>query len=364
MGTIITRKRIKGAPSYMARVTIKRSGKIVHQEHKTFDRRAAAASWITRREAELAAPGALDRAKVSAEKVTLGDAIDKYTSTIQKKMGRTKTQVLRTLKTYEIAKKQCNQIGSQDLVDLAQALTETGIQPSTVGTYLTHLSPIFTLARPAWHYPLDARALEDAFVVCRNLGLTGKGKERDRRPTLKELDQIMTHFYQRSVRFYAASPMHKIIAFAIFSTRRQEEITRITWTDYQPEHARVLVRDMKDPRNKTGNNIWCDLPEPAMQIIEAMPRTSEQIFPYTETAISAAFTRVCKSLQIQDLHFHDLRHDGISRLFELGFTIPKAASVSGHRSWASLKRYTHIRQSGDKYENWKWMDIVTASSSA
>ena len=44
-----------------------------------------------------------------------------------------------------------------------------------------------------------------------------------------------------------------------------------------------------------------------------------------------------------------LRHDGISRLFELGWSIPHVAAVSGRRSWSSLKRYTHIRQRGDKY---------------
>ena len=54
------------------------------------------------------------------------------------------------------------------------------------------------------------------------------------------------------------------------------------------------------------------------------------------------------------LNFHDLRHDGISRLFEMGWTIPHVASVSGHRSWQSLKRYTHIRQNGDKYAGWGW----------
>jgi CheY-like chemotaxis protein len=39
------------------------------------------------------------------------------------------------------------------------------------------------------------------------------------------------------------------------------------------------------------------------------------------------------------LHSHDLRHDGVSRLFEMGSTISQAASVSGQRSWSSLKRY-------------------------
>jgi hypothetical protein len=57
------------------------------------------------------------------------------------------------------------------------------------------------------------------------------------------------------------------------------------------------------------------------------------------------------------LHFHDLRHDGVSRLFEMGSTISQAANVSGQRSWSSLKRYDHPRQTGDKYagrRGWKW----------
>src|SRR5215831_10607941 len=64
------------------------------------------------------------------------------------------------------------------------------------------------------------------------------------------------------------------------------------------------------------------------------------------------------ALGIDDLRFHDLRHEGISRLFEMGKTIPQAAAVSGHRSWTSLKRYTHIRQTGDKYKGWKWLPIL------
>ena len=61
---------------------------------------------------------------------------------------------------------------------------------------------------------------------------------------------------------------------------------------------------------------------------------------------------------------HDLRHDGVSRLFEMGLSIPRAASVSGHRSWQSLKRYTHIRQAGDKYENWQWLERICPAEPA
>jgi hypothetical protein len=35
--------------------------------------------------------------------------------------------------------------------------------------------------------------------------------------------------------------------------------------------------------------------------------------------------------------------------------------VSGHRAWSSLKRYTHLRQTGDKYADWKWLSVVTSA---
>ena len=116
---------------------------------------------------------------------------------------------------------------------------------------------------------------------------------------------------------------------------------------------------MKHPGDKQGNDVFCDLPPEATLVIESMPRVAKEIFPYSVDAIGAAFTRACKLLGIDDLHFHDLRHDGISRLFEMGKTIPQAASVSGHRSWSSLKRYSHLRQTGDKFANWKWLPLVT-----
>ena len=111
---------------------------------------------------------------------------------------------------------------------------------------------------------------------------------------------------------------------------------------------------MKHPGDKQGNDVFCDLPPEATAIIETMPRRAKEIFPYSVDAMVLRLP-ACKLLGIDDLHFHDLRHDGISRLFEMGKTIPQAASVSGHRSWSSLKRYSHLRQTGDKYAGWKWL---------
>jgi integrase len=354
MGTIFARKRKDGTTGYTAQIALKRGGRRVHTEAQTFDREAIARAWMKKREADLAAPGGIEKAK--SGRATLGDAIDKYIQTDGGMMGRTKTQVLRAIRADLLADKQCSAITSSDIIDYARELGEK-VQPQTVQNYLAHLAAVFTLARPAWGIDLDPQAMRDAFIVAKRMRLTSKSRERDRRPSLDELDRILAHVSDR--RSNATVPMVRIIPFALFSTRRQDEICRITWADYDGSNGRVLVRDMKSPGEKRGNHVWCDLPAEAVKILEAMPKTDEQIFPFKRTAISAAFTRTCAILGIADLHFHDLRHEGISRLFEMGWDIPHVSLVSGHRSWVALKRYTHIRQHGDKYAGWYWLDTVT-----
>jgi integrase len=235
------------------------------------------------------------------------------------------------------------------------------VTPQTVGNYLSHLAAVFAVTKPAWSYPLDQTAIKDAFIVAKRLGISSKSRERDRRPTLEELDKIMEYFGERLARRPSSIPMQKIIGFAIFSTRRLEEITRILWKDLDMEGGRILVRGMKNPGEKIGNDVWCDLPSEALQIIGSMPKESDEIFPYSGDTIGTNFTRSCQFLEIVDLHFHDLRHDGVSG-YSKSAEISASRAESGHRSWSSLKRYTHLRQTGDKYARWKWLPIVNGPS--
>lgn len=173
----------------------------------------------------------------------------------------------------------------------------------------------------------------------------------------------MTHFGNVRAHRPRSLPMQAVIAFALFSTRRQEEIVRIAWSDLDEDGSRVLVRDLKHPGDKMGNDVWCKLPPEALAIVQVQPRGDSRIWPYSTDAISAVFTRACKLLGIEGLTFHDLRHEGVTRLFEMGRTPLLAASVSGHRSWQSLQRYTHIRQAGDRYAGWRWLPVVSGSAS-
>ena len=56
-----------------------------------------------------------------------------------------------------------------------------------------------------------------------------------------------------------------------------------------------------------------------------------------------AWDRLCRRASIEDLHFHDLRHEAISRYFERGLSVPEVALISGHRDYRMLFRYTHLR---------------------
>lgn len=357
MGSILERKRKDGTVAYMAQIMIMRDRKIVFRENRTFERRPAATAWLKKREAELAQPGALASAKAAKRTATLADAIDKYIKESTRQIGRTKAQVLASIKNFDIADVPCPEIGSQQITAFATELRKTR-SPATVSNYLSHLSAVFRIARPAWGFELNYDAVRDAFIVGKALGLTGRALSRERRPTIDEMEKLMAHFVERHARRPASNPMHKVTAFAMFSTRRLEEITRIQWTDLDEEGSRVLVRDMKNPGEKIGNNVWCDLPAPALRIVQSMKRTEDRIFPYSTDAIGAAFTRAVALLGIEDLHFHDLRHEGVSRLFEMGLNVPHVAAVSGHRSWNSLRRYTHLRQVGDKWARWEWLERI------
>jgi hypothetical protein len=54
------------------------------------------------------------------------------------------------------------------------------------------------------------------------------------------------------------------------------------------------------------------------------------VFPLTANAVRLGWVRLCKRAGISDLHFHDLRHEAISRFFEAGLSTAEVALISGH----------------------------------
>ena len=114
----------------------------------------------------------------------MSDAIDRYVRESNEQIDQTRTQVLKNIKTFDVADKHFDAITGADITDLAQEKLNSGGQPQTVANYVSHLGAVFSIARPTWDFPLSARTVEDARKVSVKLGITGRGRERDRQRRL------------------------------------------------------------------------------------------------------------------------------------------------------------------------------------
>jgi integrase len=111
-----------------------------------------------------------------------------------------------------------------------------------------------------------------------------------------------------------------------------------------------LIRDRKEAREKKGDDQR--IPLLAVSGYDAMASIEEQRsirgneddgpFVHNHRPAGTAFRRARQGLGIEDLHFHDLRHEGKSRLSEAGCEIQQVALVIGHKDWKMLRRHTHL----------------------
>lgn len=342
MGTITARKRADGV-RYTAQIRMRRDGAIIHTESETFSKRALAQEWLRRREAEL------DKQKARGIKFgksqTLGDLIDWYIEEVGKltKWGRSKGMDLRRIRGYEIAKKRSDRLVAADYIKHAEWRRASGTGPATIANDLIWIRQVLKSARPALGLPINLQELDDAAQALRDRKLIAKSKRRERRLMPDEERRLLEYFERRDRR--AEIPMVAIMRFALLSARREDEMTRLEWADLSETAETCWLRDAKHPRDKDGNHKEFRLLAEASAIISAQPKVDGEprIFPYNPKSIGAAFTRATRVLEIDDLRFHDLRHESTSRLFERGYSIQEVAQFTLHDSWATLQRYTHLK---------------------
>lgn len=220
-----------------------------------------------------------------------------------------------------------------DLTGWALARRDEGAGPYTINCDLSKLGTVFRYAGDGLPDTIGAARPKLSY-----LGLIGGGGLRERRPTDDELQRIYDWLEKNKGRKY-----RDFVEFSVLTAMRRGEVSRITWADLDFEKKMVLVRDRKDPRQKIGNDQWVPLLGASWDLVQAQPKDDARIFPIHHQTMTGAFTLCCKELGIPDLHLHDMRHEGISAMFESGYAIQQVAVVSGHRSWNHLKRYTQIK---------------------
>ena len=328
------------------RVQVRRKGKYVSE---TFLRRDDARRWALDAERQVDRGEAPTGSRTSRLR-TFGDLVDLHIDdmvAVGKAPRRSKIATLAMLK-QRLGKCNMAALDREKLIRFGRDRSEEGAGPVTIGIDVGAIKLILSHAAAVHGLLVQVEPVDLARIALKRLGLIGKGQERDRRPTQDELDRLIAYFDANPRQI---APIGRIIRFAISTAMRQEEICNARWSDVESRARMLLIRDRKDPRNKSGNNqripLFAATGYDAWAIVEEQrtckSNEDDRIFSFNGRSVGTAFRRGCSKLNIEDLHFHDLRHEGTSRLFEAGFTIEQVALVTGHKDWKMLKRYTHLK---------------------
>ena len=139
-----------------------------------------------------------------------------------------------------------------------------------------------------------------------------------------------------------AGMLAPVVRFAIETGMRMGEILSLTWRNVDLAHRIATL-----PDTKTGDARQVPLSTAAIAAISSLPRhfSDGRVFWTWQRGDSRenAWRRAVKLAGLEDLRFHDLRHEAVSRFFELGLNPMEVASISGHKTLQMLKRYTHLR---------------------
>lgn len=316
---------------------------------ETFRRKDDARAWALDAERQIDR-GEAPKASRTAKLRTFGDLIDLHIEDMKevgRAPGRSKDATLAMLKR-ELGGRSMAELDRDRIIRFGRARAEQGAGPVTLGIDIGTIKLVLSHAAAVHGVAVPVEPVDLARIALKRLGLVGKGNERDRRPTDDELGRLVAHFDGNPRQII---PMGRIIKFAVATAMRQEEICRVTWSDLNTRTKMLTIRDRKDPREKKGNDQR--IPLLAVSGFDALALIEEQrairgneddrIFAYHHRSAGTAFTRACHDLGIKNLHFHDLRHEGTSRLFEAGFAIEQVALVTGHKDWKMLRRYTHLK---------------------
>jgi integrase len=312
----------------------------------TFGTQALAKSWAATIE------GQIEQLKASgflkATDLTVADLIARYERELYplKPWSPSKTRDLRILKKAFAADLVTALDHSRIVAVFTDMHTNTrGDGGVGIGARIGYLIKVMETAANLWRIAVPLEALRGARSALKAVGMITASKQRDRRVSDAEIERVVAHLERMST----ALPVRDLVHFAVASAMRVSEICRIRWADLNEQDRTVKIRDRKHPQKKIGND--SDVPlldfsgHDAFKIVMRQPRTKEFIFPYNCRTVGKYFIDAALFLEIEDLNFHDLRHEAVSRMFESKhkYGIPEVALVSGHRDWGHLRRYTNLR---------------------
>lgn len=294
-------------------------------QSKTFDTKKDAEMWMRSIEREMDTGAFVSRNE--AERTTISDLATKYRAGPMAKMRGLRQEDSR-LKLVE------KKFGDFNLSAVTPAMIakwrdelEKTLAPQTVQHYLAVLNRLYKAATRDFGIPLPLGN------PVQSIRMPSVKNARERRFEGNEETRLMEALDKSR-----GKHLKSIVMLAIETAMRRGEIIKLRWENVDLKRQIALLPDTKNDEART-----VPLSLRAVEVLQALPRNiSGRVFSTSETAVTEGFQRAAKRAEIDDLRFHDLRHEATSRLAEK-LQMHELGKVTGHKSPRMLMRYYHPR---------------------
>lgn len=182
-------------------------------------------------------------------------------------------------------------------------------------------------------------------------------EERIMKVLRNDPDYIESLGVERGIRPDSQEPMTLLFTLAIETAMRMREMFTLTLDQIDLDRKTVFL-----DRTKNGDKRQVPLSSVAIAALKPYGGNAHNgslLFPLfwngkldkvtlrrCSSSLSGRWRTVANLAKCKDLHFHDLRHEATSRIYErTTLTDVQIARITGHKTLETLKRYANLRAS-------------------
>lgn len=337
MPTIEKRVSSTGEVSWRARV--RRTGELPIS--KTFARKTDAAKWAkeieTRADQGFAIPSRAETTR------TLGVAIDRW---IEDRLPDLAESDRKNAKAIALRwKKEC---GHLTLTRVSPEIVETTARklrdetdatgkalrgPQRVNRYVATLSRIMGYSQKTLRWV--------AKNPCNDVRRSPENTERVRFLTTEEVKLLLAAVdAQVDRRGMPKRDFQLFVRVALFTGARRGEVAKLKWRDVDIEGARITFRETKNGASRT-----VPMPGVLTECVRAYREfTNDRPIDLTDKIFRHDYGFDWRQVRgvLPNFRFHDTRHNVASQLAMAGASLLDIAAVTGHKTLAMVKRYSHL----------------------
>jgi integrase len=293
---------------------------------KSFSLRADAVAWAREKERSI------DRAELPTDikelkRLTVADLLRRYELEVTptKRGAVFERSRIRQLIAHRMSQTSLQNVTGATIAHYRDDRLKL-VKPPSVRRELVILRHVFEVARLEWGHPIQ----ENPF---RRLKMPQDGQPRERRFTGDDEGQLFGALRERSAWY-----LRPFLILLVETGMRRGELLSIRWSDISFSNGTVQIL-----KTKNGHPRRIPLTPIALETLRGLSRSDDLVFPISANAVRLAWERLRSRAGLSDLRLHDLRHEAVSRFFELGLSTPEVALISGHREPRMLSRYTHLQ---------------------